>query len=415
MNSPAFDFESCFASRAGRMQASEIRELLKLLAQPDVISFAGGIPDPGLFPDQDLAGAFQAVTADPAARAAAFQYSLSEGYLPLRQWIAGYMASLGVPCETANILITNGSQQALDFLGRLFLSPSDTALVTAPTYLGALQAFDAYEPHYDKLELDRQANSPAGYRARAAARGGRVKFAYAVPDFSNPTGATMTLAQRKALLALTQELDVPLIEDAAYSALRYEGEALPPLMALELAQVGAIDAARSVFCGTFSKTLAPGLRVGWVCAARGLIEKLVLIKQASDLHSPSINQVVMHRVAEAAFADQLPRLRAAYRQRRDAMLSALEDHMPDGVAWERPEGGMFVWLTLPRDWDAKALLACSVAEARVAFVPGGAFFTGGEGANTARLSFSLASPETIAEGIARLGRLWSNRPQCPLP
>ena len=407
MTAAAFDFAACFASRAERMQASEIRELLKLLAEPDIISFAGGIPDPALFPADAMAQAFMAVTGDISVREKAFQYSPSEGYAPLRQWIAGYMAGIGVPCEAENILITNGSQQALDFLARLFLSPRDTALVTAPTYLGALQAFSAYEPNYDTLDLRPESNSPAGYRDRAEANGGEVKFAYAVPDFSNPTGMTMTLAEREALLATARELDVPVIEDGAYTALRFDGEPIPSLLALDVAETGSIDAARTIFCGTFSKTMVPGLRVGWVCAARHLIDKLVLIKQASDLHSASLNQMVMHQVAEDMFDDQLERIRGAYRERRDAMMQALDNHMPEGVTWHRPEGGMFVWLTLPEKWDAKDLLAQAIREARVAFVPGGAFFAEGSGANTARLSFSLPSPAEIEEGISRLGRLFA--------
>ena len=193
-----FDWSAVYASRAGRMRASEIRELLKLLDQPGIISFAGGIPDPALFPSESIKTAYGAILDDPVLRSQAFQYSVSEGYRPLRDWIAGYMGRLGVPCSADNILITNGSQQALDFLGRLFLSPGDTALVTAPTYLGALQAFNACEPAYDRLELDAAANSPAGYRQRAAAAGGAVKFAYAVPDFSNPNGETMGLRPASA-------------------------------------------------------------------------------------------------------------------------------------------------------------------------------------------------------------------------
>ena len=402
---PPFDFEQVFASRAEGMRASEIRELLKLLDQPDIISFAGGIPDPAFFPAEALTAAYERVLGDPALRAQALQYSVSEGYPPLRRWIAAYMASLGVPCSETNILVTSGSQQALDFLGRLFLSPGDTALITAPTYLGALQAFNAYEPRYDTLDLAEGANSPAGLRERAAAAGSAVKFAYAVPDFSNPSSATIPLAARNGLLDLAADLGIPVIEDAAYTALRYDGEPLPPVLALELARSGDIEACRTIFCGTFSKTLAPGLRVGWICAAHALIEKLVLIKQASDLHNPSINQMVMHQVAEACFAEQVTRLRAAYRERRDAMSAALEAHMPDGVTWLQPEGGMFFWLTLPPEIDGKTLLARSIAEARVAFVPGGAFFSDGSGANTIRLSFSLSSPATIEEGVTRLGRL----------
>ena len=388
------------------MKASEIRELLKLLAQPDIISFAGGIPDPDLFPADVLAEAFAAVTTDNPGKA--FQYSASEGYQPLREWIAAYMKGLGVECGPDNILITNGSQQVLDFVGRLFLSPQDTALVTAPTYLGALQAFSAYEPNYDTLDLTPGSNSPAGYRERAEALGGRVKFTYAVPDFSNPTGATMSRANRQALLDLGRELDIPVIEDAAYTALRYDGDPVPCLLAMDVAETGSIEASRTVFCGTFSKTLVPGLRVGWACAARVMIEKLVLIKQASDLHSASINQMAMYKVADKVFDTQLERIRTAYRRRRDAMLDALERHMPDGVTWQKPNGGMFIWMTLPESWDAKALLARSVKEARVAFVPGGAFFADGSGANTCRLSFSLADPAEIEDGISRLGKLFAD-------
>ncbi|MDH3743072.1 MAG: PLP-dependent aminotransferase family protein, partial [Hyphomicrobiales bacterium] len=245
-------------------------------------------------------------------------------------------------------------------------------------------------------------------RERAEAKGGAVKFAYAVPDFSNPTGVTMTQAERQSLLDIGYELDIPVIEDGAYTALRYDGEPVPSLLAMDVARSGSIEVARTIFCGTFSKTMVPGLRVGWVCAARPLIEKLVLIKQASDLHSATLNQVVMYEVAKEIIDDQLGRIRAAYHERRDAMLAALEAYMPEGVTWHRPEGGMFVWLTLPEGWDAKELLAHSITETRVAFVPGGAFFADGSGANTARLSFSLADPKLIDEGVSRLGKLFSN-------
>lgn len=399
MASVAIDWSSHYADRAARIRASEIRELLKLLDSPSVISFAGGIPDPALFPGTAIAAAHKAVLEEPEIRLRALQYSVSEGYPPLKQWIAGYMAGLGVPCGPEHILITNGSQQALDFLGRLFLSPGDKALVTAPTYLGALQAFDAYEASYDTLSL-----GAAGNGAEVIG-GGNAKFAYVVPDFSNPTGVTLDLAQRRRLLALLDELTLPVIEDAAYTSLRYDGESLPSLLALEVARRGSIDATRVIFCGTFSKTLAPGFRVGWICAARPLIDKLTLIKQASDLHSSTINQMIMHRVAESSFDDQVARVRRTYRERRDAMLAALAREMPDGVSWSRPEGGMFVWLELPDGLDGRRLLQRGIAEADIAFVPGNAFFAKGGGENTLRLSFSLVDPARIEDGVARLGRL----------
>lgn len=402
---PGLDWPQLFAQRAGRMTASEIRELLKLLDQPDVISFAGGIPDPHQFPRAAFAEAYGALLGDPASARIALQYSVSEGYRPLKSWIAGQMGRLGVPCTEENILITAGSQQGLDFLGRLLLSPNDTALVAAPTYLGALQAFSAYEPSYDALGLDRGNATPQAYRERAAAQGGAVKFAYLVPDFANPTGNTVPLAARHQLLDLAEVLDIGVIEDAAYQALRYDGDEVPPVLALDIARAGSIERSRTVYAGTFSKTLAPALRVGWLCAARPLIDKLVLIKQASDLHCATINQMVMHRVAETTYQDQITRVRQAYAARRDAMLAALARHMPPGVTWSRPQGGMFIWVTLPEGVDGARLLARAVAEARVAFVPGKAFFAGEPVTNTIRLSFSLAGEAQIDQGLARLGRL----------
>ncbi|RUY38954.1 PLP-dependent aminotransferase family protein, partial [Mesorhizobium sp. M7A.F.Ca.US.001.04.1.1] len=333
------------------------------------------------------------------------QYQVSEGYLPLRRWLAGQMGKLGVACDEANIFITSGSQQALDYLGKLFLSPGDTALVTWPTYLGALQAFNAYEPRYDRLTPAGGNMTPDAYRAAAAANGGKAKFAYLVPDFANPTGNTLNREQREAVLDLAGELDIAVLEDAAYRALRYDGDGEPPILALDCARSGGIDKARTLYCGSFSKILSPGMRVGWVCAPRHIVEKLVLMKQASDLHSPSINQVVMHRVAEAVFEGQVEKLIDAYRERRDGLLSALEAHMPEGVTWSRPEGGMFVWVTLPEGADATELLARSVKEARVAFVPGNAFYADGTGRNTLRLSFTLADRRAVSEGIPRLAAI----------
>ncbi|TPL52327.1 PLP-dependent aminotransferase family protein [Mesorhizobium sp. B2-4-2] len=392
------------ASRSSRMKASEIRELLKLLDQPDIISFAGGIPDPALFPAEAIRDAYADVLGGGEA-GAALQYQVSEGYLPLRRWIAGQMGKLGVACEEANIFITSGSQQALDYIGKLLLSPGDTALVTWPTYLGALQAFNAYEPRYDRLRPEGGNMTPDAYRAAAAANGGRVKFAYLVPDFANPTGNTLDRQQREAVLDLAGELDIAIVEDAAYRALRYDGESVPPILALDCARSGGIDKARTLYCGSFSKILSPGMRVGWVCAPRHVVEKLVLMKQASDLHSPSINQMVMHRAAEAVFEAQVEKLIGAYRERRDGLLGALAANMPEGVTWSRPEGGMFVWVTLPEGADATTLLARSVKEARVAFVPGSAFFADGTGRNTLRLSFTLADRRAVSEGIPRLPAL----------
>lgn len=398
--------EPRYARRAERMKASEIRELLKVMERPGIISFGGGIPDPAMFPVDAVKSAYQSVLSDPAAAAAGLQYSVSEGYAPLRAWIVQYMASIGVQCTSDNIVITSGSQQALEFLGKLFLTENDTALVEAPTYLGAIQAFSAYEPRYDTITPEHGNRTPASYRDAAAAGGGEVKFIYTVPDFANPTGATMTERARGGLLDLATDLDVPIFEDTAYSALRFEGQPLPCLQAIDVSrQGGDINRSRVIYCGTFSKTLTPGLRIGWVCAAEPIVRRLVLIKQASDLNVSCINQMVMHKIAEATYVEQVKKACSFYASRRDAMIAALEEHMPSGVSWVRPEGGLFVWLTLPEHFDGKALLARAVEEQNVAFVPGSAFFVGDRGRNTLRLSYSLPPEDRIAEGVARLGRL----------
>jgi DNA-binding transcriptional MocR family regulator len=398
-------WEPRYADRAKNMGASEIRELLKLLDLPDIISFAGGIPDPALFPIAEARAAYGEVLCDGGAGSAALQYSVSEGYLPLRQWIVRHMGRLGVPCDEDNIVITCGSQQGLEFLGRLLLSPGDTALVTAPTYLGALQAFSAYQPRYDELRPDNGNRTPASYADAAASAGGRVKFAYVVPDFANPTGETMSRQARERLLDVAAELDIPMIEDSAYAALRFEGEPIPAIQALDIERNGGLDGARTIYCGTFSKTMSPGLRIGWIVAGKPLIRRLVLVKQASDLNSANVNQMVMHKLVEATYERQVTAARAHYRRRRDAMLAALTRYMPAGVTWTEPQGGLFVWVRLPDGCDAAALLQRAVAEARVAFVPGGAFFFDGSRRNTMRLSYSLPDEATISEGIRRLASL----------
>ncbi len=387
------------ASRALRMKASEIRELLKLLDQPDIISFAGGIPDPALLPVEKFARA----TAEALVDTAGLQYSVSEGYLPLRQWIRGRMEKLGIACADENILITSGSQQALDYLGKLLISPKDTALVSWPTYLGALGAFNAYEPVYDRLSL-RGNRTVAQYRAAAEAAGGKVKFAYLSADFANPTGLTITREERERLIDLCDELNCAILEDGAYQQLRYNGEAVPPILALEIARKGDLEKCRTIYSGSFSKTLSPGLRVGWVVAAREVIERLVLLKQAADLHTATLNQIVVAKVAADDFDGHVAHLREVYGRRRDLMLEALAREMPEGVSWTKPEGGMFVWVTLPEGLDGAALLADALERDKVAFVPGRAFYADGAQGNMLRLSFSLHEKAATDEGIARIGR-----------
>ena len=404
----AFGWQPIYARRADRMKASEIRELLKLLERPGIISFAGGIPDPELFPAAAAAQAYGTALAIEAGASAALQYSVSEGYGPLRHWIADHMAAHGVRASADNILITSGSQQGLDFLGKLLLTPGDTALVTAPSYLGALQAFSAYEPRYDTIRPEQSNRTPASYADAAAkeAPGALVKFAYVVPDFANPTGETLSQAARSRLLDLAAELDVPVLEDSAYSALRFEADDVPSLQALDLSRCGSFNRSRVVYLGTFSKTVAPGLRIGWICASRAVIGRLVLIKQASDLNVSVINQMVMHQLVDkGAHAQLIAKARAHYRPKRDAMLVSLRTQMPSGVTWTKPQGGFFVWVTLPEAVSGYSLLSRAVEETKVAFVPGAAFFHDGSGANTIRLSYSLPKPAMIEAGISRIAAL----------
>ncbi|MBN9531019.1 MAG: PLP-dependent aminotransferase family protein [Alphaproteobacteria bacterium] len=405
------DWTTTFAQRAVQLTASEIRELLKLLNQPDIISFAGGIPDPALFPYERLAQAYQAILADPARRGEAMQYSISEGYPPLRDFIVKYLARVGVATHRDNVMITNGSQQGLEFLAKLFINPGDRIVVTRPAYLGALQAFSLYEPQVVPVPLDDTGIDLAGLE-REFKRG--AKFVYLTPDFGNPSGVTLPLDQRLKMLEMSYQYGVPVIEDQAYDQLRYSGEAVPTFLALDGKRLNqqsplseATSAGNVIYTGTFSKSIAPALRIGWVVAPTPVLQKLVLMKQASDLHSATINQMVMCEVADEILEDHAARLRQVYGSRRDAMLAALDRHLPkgQGLHWTRPDGGMFVWITLPPGIDGADLLAKAIAEERIAFVPGSAFYADRSTRNTIRLSFSLPSPETIDEGISRLGRL----------
>ena len=370
------------------MKASEVRELLKLVTRQSVISFAGGIPDPALFNVGLFQDACRQTFGGPSIAREALQYSTTEGYLPLRQWIADRMAVLGVACAPENILITAGSQQGLDLIGKLMLDEGDGVATARPTYLGALQAFSAYRPQFEPLQGRAEAACPP-------------KLTYLVPDFANPTGETMDLASRQAALEQADRDGALIVEDAAYSALRYDGVDLPAIAALDQARAGSIEATRTLYLGTFSKTLSPGLRIGWICGPASLIGRLVLLKQGADLHTSTMNQIIMHHAAVDSFDAQVARVRSVYRTRRDAMLAALERYAPEGVSWTRPDGGMFIWVTLPAQFDAAELLRRAL-RADIAFVPGGAFFPDGSGKNTLRLSFSTCDEAQIEIGIYKL-------------
>lgn len=392
-----------YAQRTQWMQSSMIRELLKLTEQPDVISFAGGLPAPEVFPVEEFAAAAQKVLSEEGPQA--LQYGMTEGYLPLRQMIARHTARYGIHVGPENILITSGSQQALDLIGKVFINPGDRVLVERPTYLGALQAWNAYQAEYVTVSIDDD-----GMRINELEAALRIgpKFIYALPNFQNPGGVTLSLERREQLVELAEKNGVPLIEDDPYGQLRYEGDHLPSLVRLDSESQrddGALYSGNVIYLSTFSKTLAPGLRLGWIVAPVEVIRKLVQAKQGADLHTSTFTQMVAYRVARGGFLDKhIKRIRAVYGERRKVMLAALERHFPECVTWTHPHGGLFLWVTLPEGMDAAELLRQAIEE-KVAFVPGSSFFADGGGQNTLRLNFSNASPEKIEEGIRRLGRV----------
>jgi DNA-binding transcriptional MocR family regulator len=391
------------------LRASEIRELLKLIARPEIISFAGGIPDPAIFPLEAIGASYQRVLADPAQAKEAFQYSISEGYVPLREWIAGYLQTHGIETGIERILITSGAQQAIDFLGRALINPGDSVVVTSPSYLGAIQVFNTYQPKFLSVPMD---NEGVLLDQLEAAFKQKPKFFYLTPDFCNPAGITTSLARREAILKLAHQYGVAILEDSPYEELRYENQRIPSFAALEqryLAQPGNDGKRLVVYIGSLSKVLTPALRIGWINADPSLINKLVLLKQASDLHCSTINQMVACDIAKASHGGQVQKLRKAYKERRDVMLEALERCLPKEVSFTRPDGGMFIWLEFPEGIDGAELLAEAVKDIHVAFVPGSAFYAADAKRNTARLSFSLGEPARIREGIERLAALLQNK------
>ncbi|MCC9625660.1 PLP-dependent aminotransferase family protein [Thalassospira sp. MA62] len=382
--------------------ASEIRDLLKVAERPEVISFAGGVPDPDLFPVETFSEIYGTLMAEDSSARRSLQYSVSEGLPDLRKWIIRDLEAQGATRGIDNILITNGAQQGLDILARLLLEEGRDLIVERPSYLGAMQAFSTRLPNYVGVDADDE-GPVLSQLENAFAKGARV--AYLAPDFQNPTGRSYSLARRKAVLELARKFGAVILEDAAYSKLSYNGQqSQPSLLALDTE--GSDPAKGNVIqLGTFSKTLAPALRIGWVCAPIAVIDKLVLMMQAGNLHVSTVNQETALRAALKLFPGHLDKLRESYRIKRDAMLQTLSDTMPDGVSWTKPEGGMFIWLTLPENINARELLEEALNDVHVAFVPGQAFYTDGSGKNTARLSFSTEKVGRIKDGITRLADL----------
>jgi 2-aminoadipate transaminase len=394
-----------FAQRTQRMTSSAIRELLKLTERADIISFGGGLPAPDAFPIAEIQAATERVLSRQGATA--LQYGRTEGCVHLRERIAGQMARYGIVVDIDNILVTAGSQQALDLIGKVLINPGDRVLTESPSYLGAIQAFAMYGAEYVTVPMDED-----GLRTDALERALRIgpKFLYLLPNFQNPSGVTLSDERRRRLSRLADQYGIPMVEDDPYGQLRYEGDHIKPLVVIdaELQHTHANGRYRGsvIYMSTFSKTLAPGLRLGWVVAPREVIARLVQAKQGTDLHTSTFVQAIAADLMGEGVIDQnVARVRVLYRRRRDVMLAALEQAFPDpdlGVRWTRPQGGLFLWLTLPDGVDAVSLLSDAL-EAGVAFVPGTAFHPDGTGANTMRLNFSYPDEAQIREGIRRLG------------
>jgi len=380
------------ARRAERLNPSVIREILKLTERPGIVSLAGGLPSPDGFPVEALRAATDRVLTQ--APREALQYAASEGFGPLREWAAAQLVAQGMAVTAGQVLITTGSQQGLDLVGKVLVDPGSRVAVESPTYLGALQAFTPMEPTVASVASDAEGPVLADLQAHIGRGTDRARFIYLLPNFQNPTGRTITEARRAALSAEAEALGLPIVEDNPYGDLWFDTPPPAPLTAR--------NPDGCVYLGSFSKVLAPGLRLGFLVAPKGIYPKLLQAKQAADLHSPSFNQRMVSEVMQGGFLDRhVPTIRALYKAQRDAMLQALQREMPAGVTWNSPDGGMFLWAQLPAGLNAVDLLPTAV-EAGVAFVPGAAFYANAPEARTLRLSFVTASVEQINTGVAAL-------------
>ena len=396
-------WEYRFAQRTQRMESSAIRELLKLTERPDIISFAGGLPAPDVFPKEAFREACDHVLRELGHHA--LQYSLTEGYTPLREFIVSLAEQAGIPITIDNVLITTGSQQALDLLGKILINPGDRILVEEPTYLGALQAWSAYGAEYVTVPMDQ--DGMVTDQLEEALRTG-PKFIYALPNFQNPSGVTLSLERRRRLVELADRYGVPIVEDDPYGKLRYEGNHIASIVSVDSRYRDSCQNCyhgNVIYTSTFSKILSPGIRLAWVIAPPEVIRKMVQAKQGTDLHTSTLNQMIAYEVSREGFLDRhIPVIQKVYGERRNVMLGALDSYFPAEVDWTNPEGGLFVWGKLPEHLDAVEVLKAAV-EKNVAFVPGHSFFPSKGGRNTLRINFSNATPEMIQEGISRLGQV----------
>jgi 2-aminoadipate transaminase len=388
------NWEGALANRTSRMRSSIIRELLKYALQPDIISFAGGLPAPAAFPVRDFRDACDWILEHNAERV--LQYGATEGLPQLKDYLIQIMRKYQIPAVRGNILFTNGSQQALDLIGRVFIDKGDKIITGRPTYLGAIQAWNVYGPEYLTVPLDED-GMQIDELENVIAANPDAKLIYVLPNFHNPAGTTLSLERRLRLVELAAQNDLFVVEDDPYGELRYEGQDIMPIFALHKEN--------TIYLSTFSKTLAPGLRLGWIVAPESIMIRLIQAKQGADLHTSTLAQHLANDICQRGLLRAHTRkIREIYRQRRDAMLDAMERHFPPEVQWTRPLGGLFLWARMPECVDSQELLDVALEE-KVAFVPGHAFYPGGgDGHCCMRLNFSYSPPDVIEEGIARLGR-----------
>lgn len=383
-----------FASRMNNMKGSAIRELLKLTEQPDVISFAGGLPAPELFPIKEMEQACMRVLEQDGK--ASLQYSATDGYLPLREKIAKRTKKLGFEPDPKEILITAGSQQGLDFSAKIFINEGDVIICESPSYLGALSAFRAYQPKFVEIPMDDNGMIIEELE-KALKANPNTKFIYTIPDFQNPTGRTMPIERRKRLMELATQYNIPVVEDNPYGELRFEGKIMPSLKCFDPNNL-------VIMLGTFSKILAPGMRLGWVIASPEILKKFNIVKQGADLQCSSMAQREVNMFMEMYdIEEHINKIIKVYGSRKKLMIDTIKKEFPSNITCTNPDGGLFAWATFPEEIDAAELLKKAL-EQKVAFVPGEPFYPNGGNANHCRLNYSCMSEDKIVEGITRLGR-----------
>lgn len=383
-----------FARRMIRFQKSDLTPILRLAANPEIISFAGGLPAPELFPVDAMKKISAKVIEEHGRRA--LQYSSTEGHLPLREKISARMnKNLGTSLTADNVVVTTGSQQSLDILAKMYINEGDCILCESPTYLGALSAFHSCLPAYREVETDDDGMMISDLE-KALAEEKNPKLIYVIPDFQNPSGKTWSLERRKAFMEVVSQHDILVIEDNPYGELRFEGVTPPSLKSID-------EKGQVVLLGTFSKIFCPGLRVAWVCASPNFLEFFCNLKQAADLHTSTLSQYEIDvYLSEYDIDEHVKKISAVYRERRDLMVKTMEEHFPSEVKFTRPEGGLFTWAEMPEGVNGRDLFMKAL-EKKVAFVPGGAFYPNGGHENTMRLNYSNMPPNRIVEGIQRLG------------